>query len=314
MTVAGATVPPSAAVKTLGMILDKHLSMEQHVNNVCKAAYYHLHLIRKIRRYLTFAAAKSLVISTILLRLDFANAILIGLPLAQNSKALEGAERSCTGRRSMWQARECHSHPAAASMAPILYSDALNSKSSPSPTSANTALLLPTYHPSSAFVHHFGPVCVSSPRRRSTSASLPLGPLATANAPFQGLLRSSGTPYHGLSSKPSRQRTLAHVLKTIFSVLLFSPPQLFNLVLSLFPFFYLLVFILIACICCKSVIWSSVWDVVKMRFIKWCIIIIIIIIIIINYKRRGVLGYFFNGILYSFIIVCNAAAWKIEIA
>ena len=101
MTVAGATVPPSAAVKTLGMILDKHLSMEQHVNNVCKAAYYHLHLIRKIRRYLTFAAAKSLVISTILLRLDFANAILIGLPLAQNSKALEGAERSCTGRRSM---------------------------------------------------------------------------------------------------------------------------------------------------------------------------------------------------------------------
>lgn len=86
MTVAGATVPPSAAVKTLGVTLDEHLSMEQHVNNVCKAAYYHLHLISKIRRYLTFAAAKSLVISTILSRLDFANGILIGLPLTQIQK------------------------------------------------------------------------------------------------------------------------------------------------------------------------------------------------------------------------------------
>ena len=43
---------------------------------------------------------------------------------------------------------------------------------------------------SSACVHHFGPVCAPAPRRHSTSASLPLGPLATANAPSQGLLRN----------------------------------------------------------------------------------------------------------------------------
>ena len=90
---------------------------------------------------------------------------------------LHGSSLDVTGARV--------SLPSCGGFTGCLYRDALNLKSSPSPTSAYTALLLPTYHPSSACVHHFGPVCAPAPGRHSTSASLPLGPLATANAPSQ---------------------------------------------------------------------------------------------------------------------------------
>ena len=93
---------------------------------------------------------------------------------------LHGSSLDVTGARV--------SLPSCGGFTGCLYRDALNLKSSPSPTSAYTALLLPTYHPSSACVHHFGPVCAPAPGRHSTSASLPLGPLATANEPFQSSL------------------------------------------------------------------------------------------------------------------------------
>jgi len=206
MTVAGATVPPSAAVKTLGVTLDEHLSMEQHVNNVCKAAYYHLHLISKIRRYLTFAAAKFLVISTILSRLDFANGILIGLPLAQIQK-LQRVQNAAARVVARCDRR--------ASVTPILrrlhWLPVQRRIEFKVLTFAHKCVhgTAPAYL--SSLASHFGLVCAPAPRRRSTSASLPLGPLATANAPFQGSLRSSGTPCHGLSNQPSTQRTFEHV-------------------------------------------------------------------------------------------------------
>jgi len=102
MTVAGATVPPSAAVKTLGVTLDEHLSMEQHVNNICKAAYYHLHLISKIRRCLTCVRRCQVschLHHPLTTRLCKRNPH--WAPARANLEAPEGAKCGCKGRRSM---------------------------------------------------------------------------------------------------------------------------------------------------------------------------------------------------------------------
>jgi len=48
--VADATVPVITTVKSLGVTIDSTLSFDQHVNNLCKTAHYHIRVLRHIRR------------------------------------------------------------------------------------------------------------------------------------------------------------------------------------------------------------------------------------------------------------------------
>ena len=50
------------------------------MKDVCQKAIFQLRRISKIRKYLTKAAAKSLVQALVLSNLDYANALLFGLP------------------------------------------------------------------------------------------------------------------------------------------------------------------------------------------------------------------------------------------
>ena len=70
----------SNKVRNLGFILDSNLTMEQHVIKTCQTAYYELKRISSIRRYLTEDAAKQLVTSCVLSRLDYCNSLLVGTP------------------------------------------------------------------------------------------------------------------------------------------------------------------------------------------------------------------------------------------
>ena len=67
-------------VRNLVFILDSNLTMKQHVINICQTAYYELKRISSIRRYLTDDAAKHLVTSCVLSRLDYCNSLLMGTP------------------------------------------------------------------------------------------------------------------------------------------------------------------------------------------------------------------------------------------
>jgi exonuclease III len=71
----------SDRVRNLGVVFDKHLSMHHHISSICKAAYYHLHNIRSIRKFLTKAACETLVHALIFSKLDYCNALLYGLPI-----------------------------------------------------------------------------------------------------------------------------------------------------------------------------------------------------------------------------------------
>ena len=71
------------------------MTLNQHITNTCKSAYFQISRIKSIRQYLTDNAVKTLTQSVVLSRLYYCNSICIGLPmklihrlqLAQNAAA-----------------------------------------------------------------------------------------------------------------------------------------------------------------------------------------------------------------------------------
>ena len=76
-------IKPRNSAKNLGVIFDKHLSIENHITSVCKSANYQLRNISQIRPYLNEKSAAQRVHSFISSRLDYCNSLLIGLPHSQ---------------------------------------------------------------------------------------------------------------------------------------------------------------------------------------------------------------------------------------
>ena len=86
ITVGDTTRIPSSSVRNLGVVFDSSLSMTSHISTICRTAYMHLHNISHIRRYLTTDTTKALVRAFVTSRLDYGNALLIGLPRDQVNK------------------------------------------------------------------------------------------------------------------------------------------------------------------------------------------------------------------------------------
>ena len=77
---------PSDVVKSLGVLLDRHLTMEQHIASVCKSATYHLYNIRRIRKYLSRQTTEQLIHAFVTSKLDYCNALYYNLPQRQIQK------------------------------------------------------------------------------------------------------------------------------------------------------------------------------------------------------------------------------------
>ena len=80
VTVGDSKINPSASVRNLGVMLDSKMDMEQQVNSVSRSCYAQLRQIGHIRKYLTTDATKSLVNTRVTSRLDYCNALLVGVP------------------------------------------------------------------------------------------------------------------------------------------------------------------------------------------------------------------------------------------
>ena len=72
------SVDASDSARSLGFILDSKLSVKEHIIKICQTAYFELKRISSIHRFLTEDAAKTLVTSCILSRLDYCNCLLMG--------------------------------------------------------------------------------------------------------------------------------------------------------------------------------------------------------------------------------------------
>jgi hypothetical protein len=73
-------ITPCDKVRNLGCIMNSSSTMREHINAVCKSAFFHLRNIARIRQMLTDEAAATLVHAFITSRLDSCNVLLVGSP------------------------------------------------------------------------------------------------------------------------------------------------------------------------------------------------------------------------------------------
>ena len=74
------------SLKSLGVIIDENLTFDEHVRNVCKASYYHIRGLRNIRAALSKDTACTVASAIVGSRLDYCNALLVGIPEANLDK------------------------------------------------------------------------------------------------------------------------------------------------------------------------------------------------------------------------------------
>ena len=70
----------SPSSRNIGVVSDAEMSMAPHVHQPCRVCYYHLKNIAYIRSCLTEQGAIRLVHSLVVSILDYANALLFGIP------------------------------------------------------------------------------------------------------------------------------------------------------------------------------------------------------------------------------------------
>lgn len=76
INVTGSNITLSDKIKILGVFLDKTLSFNNHVSNICKTSLYHIRSLRHIRPSLNTDVAKTIGSAIIGSRLDYANSLL----------------------------------------------------------------------------------------------------------------------------------------------------------------------------------------------------------------------------------------------
>ena len=69
-----------SSAHNLGAIIDEHLTMEAHVNSVCRSSFSHLHNISSIRRVFDMKTTVKIVQVLVISRFDYCNSLLCGLP------------------------------------------------------------------------------------------------------------------------------------------------------------------------------------------------------------------------------------------
>ena len=68
------------SVRNIEVLMDHHLTMQDHITSVWKASYMHLRSIARIRKFLTQDATATLINSLVTSRIDNLNSLLVGLP------------------------------------------------------------------------------------------------------------------------------------------------------------------------------------------------------------------------------------------
>jgi exonuclease III len=73
-------IEPAEYIRNIGAYFARTMSMDKHVDNICRSSYYYIRNIRKIKKCLSRKALLQLVHAFVTTRLDFMNALLINIP------------------------------------------------------------------------------------------------------------------------------------------------------------------------------------------------------------------------------------------
>ncbi|XP_061474960.1 small ribosomal subunit protein uS7 isoform X1 [Rhineura floridana] len=102
----GVTLPLKEQVRSLGVLFDPSLSLEAQV---ARNAFYHLQLVAQLRPYLDSDDLASVVHALVTSRLDYCNALYVGLPLKTVRKLQ--LVQNAAARLLMWTRRSAHITP-----------------------------------------------------------------------------------------------------------------------------------------------------------------------------------------------------------
>ena len=95
VTVGDATVEPTSSARNIGAVSDDTMTFEEHVNELCRTAFFHIRNISRIRPCLSIGSTKTLVHALVTSRLGHSNALLYGLP----DHLIQRWTRQITGKR-----------------------------------------------------------------------------------------------------------------------------------------------------------------------------------------------------------------------
>ena len=101
LLVTGTVVSSVSEARNLGVWFDSKFQFQTHINKTCQSAFYYIYNIRRIRKFLSFEAAKSLVQALVISGLDYCNSVLYGIPAIHTNKlqrAQNAAARLLTNR------------------------------------------------------------------------------------------------------------------------------------------------------------------------------------------------------------------------
>jgi len=83
---AGSTVVFQSSVNDLGVMIDNHLTLKEHVQRVCRVSFYQLRQLRVIRKSLSLETCTALIHAFVTSRLDYCNSLLVGISNEQLDK------------------------------------------------------------------------------------------------------------------------------------------------------------------------------------------------------------------------------------
>uniref|UniRef100_A0A803TNY3 Reverse transcriptase domain-containing protein n=1 Tax=Anolis carolinensis TaxID=28377 RepID=A0A803TNY3_ANOCA len=89
----GVALPLKAQVRSLGVLLDSSLALDAQVSAVAGRAFAHLKLVHQLRPYLEKSDLATVVHALVTSRLDYCNALYVGLPL-KTARKLQLVQRS----------------------------------------------------------------------------------------------------------------------------------------------------------------------------------------------------------------------------
>src|SRR3981189_3316291 len=79
VSVGNINIKPCTKIRNLGVIFDNNMTMEDHVNNICKTSYFYIHLLGKLRKFLDKATGVMITHAFVTSRLDYCNSLLHGI-------------------------------------------------------------------------------------------------------------------------------------------------------------------------------------------------------------------------------------------
>ena len=96
------SISPSKSVKSLGVFMDRDLSMNSHISKMLQAGFSALRQIRSIKKCFSYESLRTLAVALILSRIDYCDTLLAELPekqLCRVQSLINTTARLITGTR-----------------------------------------------------------------------------------------------------------------------------------------------------------------------------------------------------------------------